>query len=178
MEANLTIRPTTPDDSGALQDVERAAGEMFRTAGYPAVADDEPFPAEVLAGYAAAGRAWLAADDSGRPIGYVIVDLIDGNAHVEQVSVHPEHQGQGVGRALLDQVTAWAAAAGCPSLTLTTFAEVPWNRPLFERLGFRVLGDAEIGPDLRAVRRREAAAGLDPARRVCMSRAVGARFRA
>jgi N-acetylglutamate synthase-like GNAT family acetyltransferase len=100
----------------------------------------------------------------------VIADPVDGCAHVEQVSVSPDHQGRGVGRALLDQVAAWARAGGMPALTLTTFTHVPWNRPLYEHVGFRVLADAEVGPQLRAVCDAEAAHGLDPATRVCMRR--------
>jgi hypothetical protein len=73
-----------------------------------------------------------------------------------------------VGRALLGRVAAWAADAGRPAVRLTTFAEVPWNRPLYEHLGFRVLAEDEIGPELRALRATEAAHGLDPATRVCM----------
>jgi GNAT superfamily N-acetyltransferase len=106
--------------------------------------------------------------DAGDLVGYVLLDVVDGCAHVEQVSVHPDHQGAGVGRALLDQAAAWAAANDCPALTLTTFSEVPWNRPLYEHLGFRVLADDEIGPELRALVAEEAAHGLDPTRRVCM----------
>jgi ribosomal protein S18 acetylase RimI-like enzyme len=31
-------------------------------------------------------------------VAYVLVDVVDGNAHVAQISVAPESQGQGVGR--------------------------------------------------------------------------------
>ena len=103
-------------------------------------------------------------------MGYVVVDVVDGCAHVEQVSVRPDHQGTGVGRALLDRVAAWAQARSMPALTLTTFADVPWNRPLYEHLGFRVLAEGELSPGLRAVRDAEAAHGLDPTNRVCMRR--------
>jgi ribosomal protein S18 acetylase RimI-like enzyme len=75
----------------------------------PDVADDEPLSVEVMARYAVGQRAWVALDDAKSPIGYVLVDDIDGNAHVEQVSVEPNHQGQGVGRALIDRVGVWAA---------------------------------------------------------------------
>jgi hypothetical protein len=60
------------------------------------------------------------------------------------------------------------------AVSLTSFAEVPWNRPLYEHLGFMVLAEDEIGPELRAVREAEAAHGLDPAERVCMRLDVGA----
>jgi hypothetical protein len=101
-------------------------------------------------------------------VGFVIVDMVDGAAHIEQVSVVPGHQGQGVGRALIDQVGRWAGENGLTALTLTTFNDVPWNRPLYEHLGFRVLAAEEIAPGLHAVMAAEAAHGLDPATRVAM----------
>jgi ribosomal protein S18 acetylase RimI-like enzyme len=98
----------------------------------------------------------------------VVVDEVDGNAHVEQVSVLPDHQGAGIGRALLDRVGAWALQNGRSAITLTTFAHVPWNAPLYRHFGFTVLAESEIGPELRAICVKEAAHGLDPAMRVCM----------
>jgi hypothetical protein len=46
--------------------------------------------------------------------------------------------------------------------------DVPWNRPWYEHLGFVVLDDTQIGPQLRSVREAETRHGLDPAKRVCM----------
>jgi hypothetical protein len=54
------------------------------------------------------------------------------------------------------------------AVTLTTFATVPWNRPLYEHLGFVVMDDQQIGPELRVVQRQEALHGLDLKQRVCM----------
>jgi hypothetical protein len=59
--------------------------------------------------------------------------------------------------------------SGHPAVTLTTYADVRWNQPLYEHLGFRVLNDDEIGPELRAIRATEHARGLDVSPRVCMS---------
>lgn len=164
----IVVRGARSEDGPALREIERLAGERFREVGLEAVADDEPPSLTALAGYAAGNRAWVATDRAGTPIGYVLVDVVDGCAHVEQISVRPDHQGAGVGRALIDRVRAWAAETDRRALTLTTFSDVPWNRPLYEHLGFRVLPEAEIGPELRAVRDTEAAHGLDPATRVCM----------
>jgi GNAT superfamily N-acetyltransferase len=110
--------------------------------------------------------------DSDEPVGYVIVDLVDGNAHVEQVSVQPNHQGTGVGRALLEQVQVWAAEVGAPVITLTTFVGVPWNAPLYAHLGFTVMTAEDIGPELAAIVEAEVAHGLDRSQRVCMQRQV------
>lgn len=170
MRGRLTIRPATADDSDVLRQIERLAGQRYREVGLDHVADDDPDSWEALAAYARDGRSWVAVDLG--PVGYVLVDVVDGCAHVEQVTVRPDHQGSGVGRALLEQVRRWAIATGRPAITLTTFRDVPWNRPLYEHLGFRVLADDEIGPELRAVRAREATHGLDPTTRVCMLRPI------
>ena len=165
------VRPARPDETAELQAIERQAGERFREVGLDDVADDEPLPIETLAAYASGGRAWVAADD-GEPCGYVLVDDIDGAAHIVQVSVKPDHQGRGIGRALIDRATRWAADTGRAWVTLTTFTDVPWNRPLYEHLGFRVLSDHEIGPGLRRIREDEAAQGLDLTTRVAMRRGL------
>jgi GNAT superfamily N-acetyltransferase len=165
----VVIRRGRPDEVEQLRDVEREAGRRFADVGLADVAAHEPMAADVLAAYAADGRCWVALDD-GAVTGYVIVEVVDGCAHVEQLSVLPEQQGRGHGRRLLDEVERWAAGQGLAALTLTTFADVPWNRPLYEHLGFRVLAEAEFTPPLVAIRRAEAELGLDPSTRVVMRR--------
>jgi GNAT superfamily N-acetyltransferase len=164
----VAIRPTRVADAPALREVERLAGEQFRQVGLPFVAEDEPAPAETLAGYATAGRSWVVVDDAGVPVGYVLVDVVDRCAHVEQLSVRPDHQGKGYGRALMERVRGWAVERRLSAITLTTFLEVPWNAPLYRHLGFRDLFEDEIGPQLLERRAVEAAHGLDPTMRVCM----------
>lgn len=164
----MPLRPAEPDDAEDLRELERRAGVRFRDVGMPEVADDEPPAAEVLAAYATDGRAWIAVDDGDRAVGYVLVDVLDGCAHVEQMSVDPVAQGRGIGRALLEQVRRWAAGHGLAAVTLTTFRDVPWNAPLYAHLGFRVLAPSEVGPELAALVEAEAARGLDPSTRVCM----------
>jgi GNAT superfamily N-acetyltransferase len=167
----IGIRAARASDGAALQEIEQLAGEQFRSVGMDEVADDAPPSLDVLAAYAARGRSWVAVPAPGDGLaGYAVVDVVDGCAHVEQVSVRPDQQGRGVGRALLDRVQSWAASSGLGGVTLTTFADVPWNRPLYEHLGFRVLTQPEIGPELRALVAEEAAHGLDPETRVCMRR--------
>jgi len=167
------IRATRSEESPALQLIERHAGERFREVGLDHIVDDEPLAAELLAEYAAAGRSWVAVDDDDHPVGYVLVDDVDACAHIEQVSVHPSYQDIGIGRALVEHVRAWAEHEGRAAVTLTTFAAVPWNAPLYAHLGFVVLSDTEIGPELRAMRDAETARGIDrEMARVCMKLAL------
>jgi GNAT superfamily N-acetyltransferase len=168
----MRIRTATEADLPAMREIERAAGTAFAEVGMREIADDEPLSLEELAGYQAGGRAWVAEDVAGRPVAYLIADLVDEGVHVEQVSVHPSAARRGIGRALLDHAAAYAAARGASALTLTTFAEVPWNAPYYARCGFRVVSDAGLSPALRAIRDREKAHGLDQWPRVTMRRAL------
>ncbi len=170
MRQRPLIRPARTDEIEALQEIEVAAGRVFRTVGMDRVAGDEPLPAAVLLGYQSDGRAWVATDDDDRTVAYLIADWVDGIVHVEQVSVHPDHAGQAIGAALIEHVGHWARAHGSPALTLTTFADVAWNAPYYERLGFRRLPAAELTPGLIAIRAEEAAHGLDEWPRLAMRR--------
>ena len=100
------------------------------------------------------------------------MEIVDGSAHIEQVSVHPSHDRQGVGRALVETAAAWARQRALAALTLTTYADVPWNAPYCERLGFQVLTADEMTNDLCRIREHEAARGLDRWPRVTMRRPV------
>lgn len=164
----VLVRPTVHEDLVKLREIERASGQRYREYGLDNVADDEPAPVDVLARYADDGRSWVAVEESGEPIGYILVDVIDGAGHIEQVSVAPAHQGKGVGRALVEQAKGWASSKDLVALTLTTFRHIPWNRPLYEHLGFRVLAQHEISPGVQAVQESEAEHGLDVDLRVVM----------
>ena len=161
------IRAPRLDELQELQAIERAAGALFVELGLDRVAADEPASVDELSEYVADGRAWAAYVD-GAPVGYALVDIVDGAAHLEQLSVRPDHGRRGLGAALLDHVRRWAGERGFEAVTLTTFTSVPWNAPYYERHGFRALTEDELTPGLRALRDTEAAHGLDPARRVCM----------
>ncbi|MEV4627728.1 GNAT family N-acetyltransferase [Micromonospora sp. NPDC049523] len=157
----MHIRTARIDELPLLQEIERAAGECFRDVGMAEIAEDDPPSLAELTAYQQGGRAWVAVDPDDHPIAYVIVDEVDGNLHVEQISVHPDSARRGVGRRLLEHLAAEATADGMTALTLTTFVDVPWNAPYYKRCGFRFLDRAELTPGLRAIRDREAAHGLD-----------------
>ncbi len=131
------------------------------------VAEDEPPSRSDLLAYIGTGRAWLA-EIEGRGIGYALAEVVDAAGHLEQVSIHPEFGRQGIGRKLIETVVSWARAERMPYLSLLTFREVPWNGPYYERLGFRLVKDAELLPELRARREHERQLGLDVAARGAM----------
>jgi GNAT superfamily N-acetyltransferase len=166
----VPIRCVVAEDMARLQAIERAAGRSFAEVGMPEIADDEPLSISVLDGYRQAGWAWVAVDPADEPVAYLLANVVDGDVHVEQVSVHPDYARRGIGRSLLEHVARQAAAAGASALTLTTFEHVPWNAPYYRRCGFHVLGEDDWSRGLRRIREREAAHGLNKWPRVCMRR--------
>lgn len=170
--ASFRIRPARLDDLAAVVQIEWAAGETFRPLGMDMVADDDPGSVDELTPYVDGGRAVVSVDDDDRAVGYMLLDVVDGAAHVEQVTVSPDHARLGIGRALVERAASWASARSLHALTLTTYVDVPWNGPYYERLGFRYLAPDEETPGLRAIRKHECMAGLDAWPRACMSRSV------
>lgn len=166
------IRSARPKDINDLRDIERAAGAAFRQLGMDDIADDEPPTVEELAAFQTDGRAWVAVDAADRPVAYLLVEPVDGNAHIEQVSVHPDHARQGLGRDLLQAAAEWARNHDLAGLTLTTFTHVPWNAPYYQRIGFQTLREHEVTSGLRAIREHEATLGLDRWPRVVMRRGI------
>jgi GNAT superfamily N-acetyltransferase len=166
----VEIRATGVDDLEAIRAIELRAGALFHDVGMSDIATHPVPPAAVFARFVRAGRSWVVADDSGAPVAFVLVDVVDGLAHIEQVSVDPSYARRGLGRVLIDYVGRWAVGQGMPALTLTTFRGVPWNGPYYARLGFVELRDGERGPELARLMAREAQHGLDPVERIAMRR--------
>ncbi|HEY7010352.1 MAG TPA: GNAT family N-acetyltransferase [Jatrophihabitantaceae bacterium] len=90
------VRLARETDLVVLPGIERAAGEMFRLLGMDVVADDEPPTVEELSGYQQDGRLFVS-DDNGRVVAYLLLDVLAGAAHIEQVSVHPDAAGRRIG---------------------------------------------------------------------------------
>jgi GNAT superfamily N-acetyltransferase len=136
------------------------------------IAADEPPSLVELEMHRANGRAWVAVDARDCPIAYLLSSIVDGCAHIDQVSVAPAHAGRGVSAALIEHLAAIARVEGRPELTLTAFGDVPWNAPYYQRLGFLIVEPADQGPELAAVVRRELATIPSAAPRVAMRRPV------
>ena len=161
------IRAARPPDYQKLPDIERRAGELFREAGMPDVADHDPYDPDELASAAA---LFIATDEDDEPIGYAMVEVVDGHAHLDQISVVPEHGRQGLGTELLEAAAGWAAGQGYSELTLTTFRDLPFNAPLYAKRGFEVVPEEAWTPAIKDLVEREAEMGLDPTLRVVMRR--------
>jgi len=114
----------------------------------------------------------LIAERQQAPIGFVLVRPIDGRAHILETAVALRAQGQGVGRAMIAEAERIARERGYTAATLTTFRDVAWNGPFYERLGYRTIEPDEHRPELRAVIAREAEEGFARAARIAMEKPV------
>ena len=157
------------DDLPHLADVERRACQLFLEV--PGIGDLPLYltPARDFESAWRQGRLWVARlAEGGAPVGFALVERVGEEWHLEEMDVLPEHGRRGLGRALLAAACAWVVAQGQRTLTLTTFRDVPWNAPFYERCGFRRLAEHELTAALRAQIADEASHGLPPETRVAM----------
>jgi GNAT superfamily N-acetyltransferase len=173
-EQHARIRPPRPDELELLRSIERDAGRAFAEIGMPEIAADEPLSVAELETFRREGRAWVAVDRRDRPVAYLLSGIVDGCAHIDQVSVASAHAGERLGAALIEHLAQTAVAEGRPALTLTSFRDVPWNAPYYERLGFAVVDPSDQGPELAALAAREAYLIPGDAPRVAMRRSLRA----
>ncbi len=170
-----SVRPATAGDLPRLREIEVAAdqrfGEFFDLADWP----DAPSGVD-----RARERGFLLV--VGQPaLGFAhVLELgpVDRpHLHLEQVSVHPDATGHGLGRMLLVGALGQALDRGHDQITLMTYADVPWNAPWYARHGFTELDlDAPSGDShgrmaelLRSLRNSEQRSGLGRhGRRVAM----------
>lgn len=156
---SVVVRLARADEAELLPQIERSAAETFRGSAHAWIADDEVSPASFHRNLAETGHVWVA-EVEGDLAGFLTGEAFEDALHIWEFAVSHDHQGQGLGRALIRSAVATAAERGLPAVTLTTFSNIAWNAPFYERLGFRKL-DAHERPDrLSAILAKEAARGL------------------
>jgi len=167
-----SITIARPKDLPLLPAIELAAAKLLHGIAPESVLTEATSQADLQTalGY---GPLWVALADD-QPVGFAHVELHEpGVAHLEEIDVHPDHGRRGLGRRLVMAVCEWATTAGYRSITFTTFRDVPFNMPFYARLGFEVIPPAQISSALRSIVDSEMRRGLDPTRRVAMSRRCG-----
>jgi GNAT superfamily N-acetyltransferase len=164
------IRPARPDELLRLAEIEDAAAEMFRGTAMDFIFRTPPAPPATAIPEGVLILVSVDLDD--RAMGFLEAEPMGGWLHILELSVHPDGQRQGRAKALLDHAAGMALAAGLSALSLTTDAELPWNGPMYQRLGFARLAPVETPDWLSALLAREAGHGFDPARRIAMMRST------
>jgi ribosomal-protein-alanine N-acetyltransferase len=121
------IRPMRPADVVAVAAIERSAYEFPWSAGI--------FRDCLLANYTS-----VVLEQGGRVIGYGILSVAAGEAHLLNLALAPEVQRRGYGRRLLEHLLGVASAAGADRVYLEVRPSNPRALHLYQQAGFEVIG--------------------------------------
>ena len=140
----VRLRTATEADVPRLTELVQAAYGHYveRLGGLPRPMTDDY--TEVVR----SARVTVAERDGGI-VGLVVLRISDEGFLVDNVAVDPSHQGEGVGRALLEHAEDAARGAGFDSIYLYTHERMSENLALYSRIGYveydrRLHGEARI----------------------------------
>lgn len=166
---NYTIREARPSDLSALSAIELAAAKLLD--GHAPHSILEVATSQETLEHAQREGLLLVAVVDELPVGFALLKPFGREVlHLDELDVHPDHGRRGVGARLVAAAVDVAALGGFDRVTLSTFRDVPWNRPFYAKMGFNVIPPADLSPELRAVVENEKRRGLDVSRRVVMQR--------
>ena len=137
----MTTRPATRADADAICAIYNAG-----IAGRQATFETSPRTTDDVLGWYEDGLPFLvAADDSGRVVGWARVSPYSDRCVYEGVGEHgvyvdPGSRGQGIGRRLLDALAAAAEEAGFYKLTSRVFTTNEASRAVHRAAGFYEVG--------------------------------------
>lgn len=158
---DFTIRKARNEDIPLLGPVERSAAEIFRSVNLDFLSDGPTMDESLLSKMTNSNHLWVAVDKSDQPIGFAGGEDIDGNFHVAEVSVTQHAQGKGVGKSLMTELIRQAKEEGYTTITLTTYRDLPWNGPWYNKMGFLEVKVDEMGQEYSKMLDSEAHHGHD-----------------
>jgi GNAT superfamily N-acetyltransferase len=129
------IRRCRDDDRPAILAIVNAAAEAYRGA-IPADCFHEPYmPRAELDGEIAAGVAFWGYEEDGALIGVMGVQPVGDVDLIRHAYVLPQHQGQGVGTALLRHLLG----SGARRMLVGTWAAAEWAVRFYRHHGFEMV---------------------------------------
>lgn len=164
----LEIRRADAADIDAMPMIGQRADRLFADHGFPQIAALPPTPKYDFQAFVAGNDAWLASYDS-TPAGIAIAGQAAGNYWLKEIAVDPALGRRGISTALLSMVLDHARAEGRSTVFLSTFRDVPFNRPSYARHGFAEVEPESAVPGLREQFLREVPPGVDPTTRTLMA---------
>lgn len=141
---NYTLRAGRPGDIPQLVLIELAGNTLFAPTGLiPAEHMDDHIAIDWHQDAIEAGMSFVAADRSDAPVGFALCSERAPDLYLDEIAVHPDHGRRGLGGALVTCVMDEARARRLPSVSLSTFRDVPWNGPFYARHGFKEIAAAK-----------------------------------
>ncbi len=127
----MKIRRATPEDVAQLTAVIEVAYAPFQALGLPPVT-------EGIGDDIRDHNVWVA-DICGRVQGGIVL-VLNGQAHIANLAVHPDASGHGVGQALITTACDASAAAGHFTIQLATHVEMTTTQAFYRRRGWHETG--------------------------------------
>lgn len=153
--ATPRLRHASATDFDLLCEIDADAAELFVAAGLDFESQHahefERVEQQRWRDSLAAGTCWIAMDPSDQPAGFAALSLLDTEPYLQQLSVRRQSMRRGLGTMLIAATARAALDAGHSRLWLTTYAQLPWNRPFYERSGFVSVPPHACLRELRAV---------------------------
>ena len=129
------IRECREDEAGEILAIVNAAAEAYRGV-IPAGRWREPYmPAQELDAEIAAGVAFWGYDDGGELLGIMGIQPVRDVDLIRHAYVLPEHQGRGIGGALLNHFRAGSRRR----MLIGTWAAARWAIAFYRRNGFSLV---------------------------------------
>jgi steroid delta-isomerase-like uncharacterized protein len=150
------LRKARPSDAPELSRLARSAYAVYQ----PRMRQP---PAPVTADYAAAvrgGQVWVAEED-GRLVGLLVLAEASGGLLLENIAVHPDAQGRGVGARLLALAECEAARRSLAEIRLYTNEVMTENLPYYRRHGYEETGRGEQDGFRRVFFRKRLPVGIE-----------------
>lgn len=131
----ISIRQMTPTDIDAVAQLDVLAFTTYaRQTGHDGVIS--PRTRENLLACINLNPSGCFVAEADQVVGYVFTRILGTIGWIGTFGVHPDCQGQGVGRSLLDAAVECLQRAGCTTIGLETMPDSPYNVGLYSRFGF------------------------------------------
>ena len=115
-------------------------------------------------------QVWVMADPDDRPAGFAVAGDLDGVYWLDQMAVHRACSGMGLGKALFGAVIEYANWAHYDAAALSTFRDIPFNAPFYEKFGFVAIDSSNAPDPLKQRFLSEIPDGVDDSTRALMIR--------
>lgn len=168
----IVIRRAELEDISNIMDIEQRSGKVFSLMPIDFLCNLPPeMPLHGFGFYEETIKLkglWVTELET-KVVGFICLHYIDEEStiHISEFAVDYAYQKQRIGFQLINFVIELAKKE-CKNITLTTFYNVPWNAPFYEKLGFAIMDSNQLNERLALLLTQEAEVGLPKEYRCAM----------
>lgn len=167
--AGYRIRMMEPGEAEPLLAVERSGRRLLIEAGHAELAASNEPPLCEFVRFLLAHEVFVAISKASQaPVGFAAAAARLDLYWLAEMVVDPAHGQRGVGAALLRAVTERARWFFHRALGLSTYVDIPFNAPFYERNGFMKIARDDLNEELTERLAAECPRGSDVRDRVVM----------